>query len=86
MENIRRYRLFVFVIAMLVCLGMLSSVYAKDIKIVDRRYKLKVLVPNTPFAGVNGATIGADGKLYVTHTGNGTITKIDLEKMGFYTR
>jgi sugar lactone lactonase YvrE len=44
-------------------------------------YEVQRIAEDTPFAGVNGAAIGADGHLYVTHTGNGTITRIDLATM-----
>lgn len=49
--------------------------------VLDPSYKAERLVADSPFPGVNGATVGADGNLYVTHTGNGTITRIDLATM-----
>jgi sugar lactone lactonase YvrE len=58
-----------------------SSVRAGEIKVMDSGYKAVRLAADTPFPGVNGATIGADGNLYVVHTGNGSITRIDLKTM-----
>ena len=48
---------------------------------LDKHYQLESLAPDSPFPGVNGATIGSDGHLYVTHTGNGTVTRIDLSTL-----
>jgi sugar lactone lactonase YvrE len=42
-------------------------------------YRVTRLLPDTPFPGCNGATIGPDGALYVVHTGNGATTRIDLQ-------
>ena len=58
-----------------------QSMTSPGLAIVSPHYVHQRLVPDTPFPGVNGAAIGADGNLYVTHTGNGTITKIDLTTM-----
>ncbi len=49
------------------------------VRVVDGRYRLSTVVKDTTFAGVNGATIGGDGALYVVHTGDGTTTRIDLK-------
>lgn len=49
--------------------------------LLDPHYQQERLAGDTPFPGVNGATIGADGNLYVSHTGNGTITRVDLATM-----
>ncbi|MBI5895780.1 MAG: SMP-30/gluconolactonase/LRE family protein [Desulfobacterales bacterium] len=46
--------------------------------VLDPGYKMERVVADSPFPGVNGATVGSDGHLYVTHTANGTITRIDL--------
>lgn len=51
------------------------------VRVVDGRYRLTTVVKDTPFAGVNGATIGGDGALYVVHTGDGTTTRIDLKTL-----
>ncbi|MFL6654920.1 MAG: SMP-30/gluconolactonase/LRE family protein [Sulfurifustis sp.] len=60
---------------------LLSQTAAADIKVLDSRYKPAQLVKDTPFGGANGATIAADGALYVVHTGDGTTTRIDLKTM-----
>jgi sugar lactone lactonase YvrE len=49
--------------------------------VLDSAYKMERVAADSPFPGVNGATVGSDGHLYVTHTGNGTITRIDLATM-----
>mgnify|MGYP001268947366 CR=1 FL=1 len=46
--------------------------------VLDPTYKMERVAADSPFPGVNGATVGNDGNLYVTHTGNGTVTRIDL--------
>lgn len=46
--------------------------------VLDPAYQIERVVADSPFPGVNGATVGSDGQLYVTHTANGTITRIDL--------
>lgn len=51
------------------------------VRVIDARYQLSTLVKDTTFAGVNGATIGGDGALYVVHTGDGTTTRIDLKTL-----
>lgn len=58
-----------------------ALVWAKDPVVIDKRYRAVRLIADTPFPGVNGATIGADGHLYLSHTGNGTITRVDLKTM-----
>ncbi len=51
------------------------------VRVVDGHYRLSTVVKDTAFAGVNGATIGGDGALYVVHTGDGTTTRIDLKTL-----
>jgi sugar lactone lactonase YvrE len=51
------------------------------VRVIDGHYKLATVVKDTAFAGVNGATIGGDGALYVVHTGDGTTTRIDLKTL-----
>ena len=58
-----------------------AALAAPAVRVVDGRYKLSILVKDTAFAGVNGATIGGDGALYVVHTGDGTTTRIDLKTL-----
>jgi sugar lactone lactonase YvrE len=77
----RRHMVLIIVLGIIFCLAASLPVSAKDIKVMDRHYKAKRLAADTLFPGANGATIGADGNLYVCHTGNGAITKIDLKKM-----
>jgi sugar lactone lactonase YvrE len=50
-------------------------------QVLDPGYKIVSIVKGTPFPGCNGATIGMDGALYVAHTGNGTVSRIDLKTM-----
>src|SRR5690349_17115838 len=50
-------------------------------RVVDSHYRLSTVVKDTAFSGVNGATIGGDGALYVVHTGDGTTTRIDLKTL-----
>lgn len=60
---------------------LLSQAAAGDVKVLDSHYKATQLVKDTPFGGANGATIAADGALYVVHTGDGTATRLDLKTM-----
>ncbi len=70
-------------LSLLVALAVspLRHASAAEPRVLDRSYKLVRLVKDTLFPGCNGATIGADGALYVVHTGNGSTTRIDLETM-----
>ncbi len=71
-----------FIALGIVCVFIIPAMsFAKDITVLDKNYKAVRLAADTPFPGANGATIGTDGNLYVSHTGNGTITKIDLKTM-----
>jgi sugar lactone lactonase YvrE len=54
---------------------------AEGIKVLDSKYKAVILAEDTPLSGVNGAAIGADGALYVVHTGNSVVTRVDLKTM-----
>jgi len=84
MKGITRTRHWtaLWIAVVVICTLMIpAAVFGKDITILDKGYKAVRLVADTPFPGVNGATIGADGHLYVTHTGNGTITRINLKTM-----
>jgi len=62
-------------------LSITTMVLAEGIKVLDPKYKLVRLVKDSPLPGCNGAQIGPDGALYVVHTGNGTISRIDLQAM-----
>jgi sugar lactone lactonase YvrE len=59
------------------CSAPVQKVETKEDAKPDGMYRIERLAADTPFPGVNGAAIGADGHLYVTHTGNGAITRID---------
>ena len=61
--------------------GAIASTARANVHVVDGRYKLVTVAKDTLFAGVNGATIGGDGALYVVHTGDGTTTRVDLKTM-----
>lgn len=61
--------------------GHPSGSFKMGAVLLDPHYRQERVADDTPFPGVNGATIGADGNLYVCHTGNGTITRIDLTTM-----
>jgi sugar lactone lactonase YvrE len=82
MKKAQTIQFFSLVLALAVC-GCSASRHmaAREAAVLDSRYKSERLAADTPFPGVNGAAIGADGNLYVTHTGNGSITRIDLETM-----
>jgi len=54
---------------------------AAEFSVLDPQYEAAVLAEDTPMAGCNGAVIGADGALYVVHTGNGMVTRVDLKTM-----
>ena len=73
----------IFVTLLAVGLGLFLSgnVLAQKIQVLDPRYKIVRLVEDTPLAGCNGAQIGQDGALYVVHTGNSTVSQIDLKTM-----
>lgn len=84
MKKAKSFYLSIGLLAIVALYGCAATHGAKPPEegaIVDPSYVQERLVADTPFPGVNGATIGADGNLYVTHTGNGTITKIDLKTM-----
>ena len=54
---------------------------AKDIQVLTPNYRVVVLAPDTPIPGVNGATVGADGDLYVAHVSNTSISRINLKTL-----
>ncbi len=73
----------VFMLTALVLTACATSKHTGSlgIALLDKGYQLERVVADTALPGVNGAAIGSDGNLYVTHTGNGTITKVDLKTM-----
>lgn len=84
MEKMKPAHLVIGLMVMLMlcsCAAIHKTTPPIGVAIVDPAYVQERLAPDTPFPGVNGAAIGADGNLYVTHTGNGTITRIDLQTM-----
>ena len=46
---------------------------AAAVTVLDPQYEIVTLTENTPLSGCNGAVIGADGALYVVHSGNGMV-------------
>jgi sugar lactone lactonase YvrE len=58
-----------------------QAVLAAGPQVLDPGYELVSVAKDTQFPGCNGATIGMDGALYVVHTGNGTVSRIDLKSM-----
>jgi len=70
------------IVVTVVCALVIPAIaLAQGIAVLDKGYKAVRLAADTPFPGVNGAAVGADGHLYVSHTGNGTITQINLKTM-----
>jgi sugar lactone lactonase YvrE len=82
MDYLKKYRWGIIVLFILT-LAVTSHEMAlsADLKVLDPGYKMVQLIKNTVFPGVNGATIGADGALYVVHTAIGQISRIDLKTM-----
>ncbi len=82
MKMMRCMTIVVVLMALVLCACATSKTTGRfGIALMDKQYQLEALVSETPFPGVNGAAIGSDGHLYVTHTGNGTITRVDLASM-----
>jgi sugar lactone lactonase YvrE len=82
MGPIMKYPRFFLIIMAVVCMLAFSGLaLAAGIRVLDQQYEAVVLAEDTPFAGCNGAVIGADGALYVVHTGNGMVSRIDLKTM-----
>jgi sugar lactone lactonase YvrE len=80
MEYLKNHRLGIIVFFILT-LVFTSEAVSAELKLLDSSYKMVQLVKSTPFPGVNGATIGSDGALYVVHTAIGQISRIDLKTM-----
>lgn len=82
MGNLKKCRSGIVVIFILAFAFVSNEmVLSVDLKVLDSGYKMVRLVNDTPFPGVNGATIGSDGALYVVHTAIGQISRIDLKTM-----
>ncbi len=63
------------------CTARQQSAKGQEFVVLTSDYVQERIIPDTPFPGVNGATIASDGHLYVTHTGNGTVTRVDLKTL-----
>jgi len=74
-------KLFVVLYAILSIALLSQTALAQGIKVLDTKYKAVVLAEDTWMAGPNGATIGPDGALYVTHVSNTSVSRIDLKTM-----
>lgn len=75
------WKLFVIFLVVVSISLLYQTASAKGIKVVDPKYKVVVLAKDTAMAGPNGANIGPDGALYVTHVSNTSISRIDLKTM-----
>ena len=74
-------RVSILIVAVVFVVTLCRPCLAAEISVLDPQYEPVVLAEDTPMAGCNGAVIGADGALYVVHTGNGQVTRIDLKTM-----
>jgi sugar lactone lactonase YvrE len=74
-------KLFVVFLVVVSIALLYQTASADGIKVVDPKYKVVVLAKDTAMAGPNGANIGPDGALYVTHVSNTSISRIDLTTM-----
>jgi sugar lactone lactonase YvrE len=82
MNYIAKLSKFTAVSVGIICLTIFSQIdLAAEVKILDPQYEVIRLTQDTPFAGCNGAVIGADGALYVVQSGNGMVARIDLKTM-----
>ena len=69
MKYIAKLSKFTAVSVGIICLTLFSQIdLAAEVKILDPEYEMIRLTKDTPFAGCNGAAIGADGVLYVVQT------------------
>lgn len=86
MNRVKRLSLCLSALLFITCFFVSpETTLAGGPKIVDPSYKMVRLVKDTLFPGCNGATIGMDGALYMVHTGNGQVSRVDL-KTGKATR
>ena len=66
MKYIAKLSKFTAVSIGIICLIIFSQMdLSAEVKILDPQYEVIRLTEDTPFAGLNGAVIGADGALYV---------------------
>jgi sugar lactone lactonase YvrE len=75
------WKLFVVFLVVVSVSLLYQTASANGIKVVDPKYKVVVLAKDTAMAGPNGANIGPDGNLYVSHVSNTSISRIDLKTM-----
>ncbi len=82
MKNPNKFSPWLIVLLVVLC-ALVSSqvVQAAGPKVLDHSYKMVRVVKDTLFPGCNGAVIGMDGALYMVHTGNGQVTRVDLKTM-----
>jgi sugar lactone lactonase YvrE len=79
--NTKYLRFPKIIMAVILFLILSGPGLAGEITVLDPQYEAFVLAEDTPMAGCNGAVIGADGALYVVHSANGMVTRIDLKTM-----
>ena len=72
----RRFAIAVCVAVLVFAAGFQAP--TADIQILDPHYRLGILAKDSPLPGCNGAIVGPDGALYVTHADAGTISRLDL--------
>jgi sugar lactone lactonase YvrE len=73
--------LYAVSIGIICAIVLFGTDLAAEVKVLDPQYEAITLAKDTLFSGCNGAVIGADGALYVVHTGNGMVTRVDLKTM-----
>lgn len=82
MKTMRKFSLFLLTSLSIICALILSrTALTQEIQVLVSRYKVVTLVKDSPLSGCNGATIGLDGALYVTHAASNTISRVDLKTM-----
>ncbi len=82
MRNTKELSRWITFSLVILCAFIFSqSAVAAESKALDPHYKVVRLIKDSVFPGCNGAIIGLDGALYVAHTGNGTVSRIDLKTM-----
>ncbi len=82
MRNLRKFSPWcVLLFFMLWTFVSIDGALAAGPKVLDANYGVGRVVKDTLFPGCNGATIGLDGALYMVHTGNGQVTRVDLKTM-----
>ncbi len=82
MRSMKRSWVWIVLTFSILCaLIFFQSALAGEPKVLDPHYKVVRLVKDSLFPGCNGAIIGMDGALYVVHTGNGTVSRINLKTM-----